>query len=237
MRWPPTVLSGSLLVIAAYMLIRAGIYKLFPVTSHESWFTRDIVMCLPRLAAFAALVYLNRHWKLVRFDFPAKDFGRLALWGAVPLALWVFYFSGSHGDGFAPWMIALGFATSLVVGLFEEYAFRGPLLMALHQRHSLFTAAFLSSLLFTIYHAQAQPLAAWSNIFFTGIILANLRLRGLSLGSLALLHGLIDASYFFFRESSAELFNFHGLALKAGLFSYALWTRPTKNMNSSTSTS
>jgi membrane protease YdiL (CAAX protease family) len=226
MRWPPKAITGSLLVIIAYMLIRAGVYELFPVTSLESWFTRDAVTCLPRLAAFAALIYLNRHWQLVRFDFPAKDFGHLALWGSLPLALWMFYFSGSRGDSFAPWMIALGFVTSMVVGLFEEYAFRGPLLAALSRRYSLFTAAFLSTLVFTLCHFQAQPVAAWGNIFLTGIIMANLRLRGLSLGSLALLHGLIDASYFLFREYSADLSNFHGLTLQIGLFAYALWSRP-----------
>lgn len=228
MRWPPTPVFGALLVIGVYMLARAAVRDLFPVTSQETWFTRDTVMCLPRLAAFALLFYFNRHWQLVRFDFPAKDLARLALRGSIPLALWVFYFSGSRGDDFMPWMIALGFITSMVVGLFEEYAFRGPLLAGLAKRWSDFPAVLVSSLLFTVYHYPVQPVASWGSIFLTGIVMANLRLRGISLGALSLLHGLIDASYFLFSDITQDPFNFHGLVLQLGLFCYALWTRPAK---------
>lgn len=81
-----------------------------------------------------------------------------------PMALWVFYFSSGHSASFTPVMIFFGFFTSLVVGAFEEYAFRGPLLFALHQRLSLFTTIALSNVLFAVFHVQAQPLQIWGAI-------------------------------------------------------------------------
>lgn len=229
MRRPPSPIIGSLAVIVAYMLLRSGIYHFFPVTSQETWFARDAVMSVLRLSAFTTLFLFNRTWNLARFDFPLKDLGRIALWGLVPLALWAYYFSGSHGDPFAPWMIALGTLTSLIVGLCEEYTFRGPLLATLRQDLSAFSTIFLSSVIFTLYHFQAQPVSSWGMVFLTGVILANLRLRGLSLGSLALLHGLIDASYFLFQQHSQDPFSFPGLAVQNGLLAYALVTYPRSN--------
>ncbi|MGA2029125.1 MAG: CPBP family intramembrane glutamic endopeptidase [Verrucomicrobiota bacterium] len=183
-------------------------------------------MTLPRLGAFTTLLLLNRIWNTSHFDLPLGDCGRAALMGAVPMALWVFYFSGGHGDSFASYMMLIGFFTSLVVGVFEEYAFRGPLLFALRQRLSLFTTIVLSNILFAIYHFQAEPFRFWAAIFLTGVIYANLRFRGLSLGWLALIHGVTDAFFFFFPSISPKPFGFYGLVLHTGLLVYAVMTFP-----------
>jgi membrane protease YdiL (CAAX protease family) len=158
-----SALIGSLAVIVAYVLIRSCVYHFFPVISQDTWFFRDILMSVPRLGAFAALVLLNRFWNAARFDLPLKDFRRAALLGLVPVALWGFYFSGGQGQNFTPFKMFVGFFTSLVVGVFEEYAFRGPLLFALRQRLSLFATVVLSSVLFSIYHVQAQPFRCWGH--------------------------------------------------------------------------
>jgi len=146
--------------------------------------------------------------------------------GLAPAALWVFFFSSGHGATFTPLMMFVGFFTSLIVGAFEEYAFRGPLLYALRQRLSLFTTIVLSNVVFAIYHVQAQPTGFWVAIFLTGVIYANLRFRGVSLGWLALIHGVIDAFYFLFPGSSSDPFGFYGLVLQAGLLVYAVMTFP-----------
>ncbi|HEY1170573.1 MAG TPA: CPBP family intramembrane glutamic endopeptidase [Verrucomicrobiae bacterium] len=226
MPWPPSPLIGSLVVIAAYMLVRSAIYELFPVTTQESWFLRDAIVCIPRLLALVALLYLNRTWRVARMDFPLKGLGRTILWSIAPLALWTFYFSGSKGDSFVPWMIAVGFITSMIVGLFEEYAFRGPLLTTLHQQLGYVGSILISSFLFALFHLQAQPFSHCLMILLTGIILANLRLRGIGLGWLALLHGLIDASAFLFHTQSADALGLHGLAVHAGLLVLALISYP-----------
>ena len=221
-----SALAGSLAVIVAYVLIRSSVYHFFPVTSQEAWLLRDTLMTVPRLGAFAALVLLNRIWKADRFDLRLWDFGRAALLRFVPTALWVFHFRGGQGDNFTPSQMAVGFFTSLVVGLFEEYAFRGPLLFALRQRLSLLATAVVSSALFAVYHVQAQPMRSWGAIFLTGVIYANLRFRGLSLGWLAIIHGATDAFYFVFPGTTPNLFSFHGVAFQGGLLAYAVLTFP-----------
>lgn len=235
MRRHSSALIGSLAVICAYVLVRGCVYHFSPVTSQETWFFRDALMSIPRLGGFAALLLLNRIWNASSFDLPLRDLGRAALMGFVPMALWVFYFSAGHGGAFTPSMMFVGFFTSLVVGVFEEYAFRGPLLSALRQHMSLFTTIVLSNVLFAIYHVQAQPLRFWLAIFLTGVIYANLRFRGLSLGWLAVIHGVTDASFFFFPNISPDPFGLYGLVLHVGLLVYAVMTLPRSKVTESRS--
>jgi membrane protease YdiL (CAAX protease family) len=223
-------LFQSLAVICAYVLIRGWVYHCFPVTSVESWFWRDTLMSAPRLGAFSVLLFLNRHESAVRFDLPARDFGKAALLGFVPVALWAFYFSGGTGAAYTRTMMFIGLFTSLIVGAFEEYAYRGPLLFALRQRLSLFASIAVSSLIFTVYHFQAQSLRMWGAIFLAGVIFANLRFRGLSLGWLALIHGIADAFLFFFPSGNPDPFRFYGLVLHAGLLGYAIVTFPRSHL-------
>lgn len=192
-------------------------------------------MSIPRLGAFAALLLLNRIWNASDFDLPIRDSGRAALMGFVPIALWLLYFSAGHGEAFTPNMMYVGFFTSLVVGVFEEYAFRGPLLAALRQRMSLLTTIVFSNVLFAIYHVQAQPLRFWLAISLTGVIYANLRFRGLSLGWLAVIHGVTDASLFFFPDIHPDPFGFYGLVLHLGLLVYAVMTFPRSKVTESRS--
>jgi len=183
-------------------------------------------MSIPRLTAFGALLFLNRRWNMASFDMPLRDCARAVMMGFVPLALWVFFLSAGHGQSFTGAMMAVGFFTSLVVGLFEEYAFRGPMLSALSRRFSLFAAILLSNSFFAAYHIQAQPMRFWPIIFLMGVIFANLRLRGLSLGWLALIHGVMDACFFLFPSINPEPFRFYGLVLHAGLLLYAVMIFP-----------
>lgn len=227
MRQLSSPIIGSLAVICTYTLARAGVYLFFPGTTQDAWFFRDTLMCLPRLGAFAALLLLNRRWQLALFEMPPRDFGRAARLGFVPTILWVFYFAGGYGHAFTPFRILVGAFTSLIVGVYEEYAFRGPLLDALRQRMSLLPAIALSSALFTIFHLQAQPVQIWGAIFLMGVIFANLRVRGLGLGWLALIHGVIDAFYFVFTDNAPNPFGLFGLVLQAGLLAYAIATLPT----------
>lgn len=230
MRRYSSALWGSLLVICAYILVRGCVYLLSPVSSLETWFVRDTWMTIPRLAAFGVLLLFNRHWNAAAFSMPLSDCSRAAFMGSVPLALFVLFFSAGHGQSFTTMMMAVGLFTSLVVGLFEEYAFRGPLLSALTERLSLFTTVVISNILFAAFHIQAQPIRLWMIIFLTGVILANLRLRGLSLGWLALIHGVIDASIFLFPSINPEPFGFYGVVLQIGLLIYAVMTFPRSNV-------
>lgn len=219
-------LIGSHLILVAYIIIRFCVYYFFPITSENEWFIRDALMSVPRLGAFATLLYLNKIWKIANFELPLAEFQKVAFLGFVPLVLWVFFFSGGQGDRFAFVMMFGGCLTSLIVGLFEEYAFRGPLLSALRRYLSLFPTVTLSNVIFVIFHAQAQPFRFWFIIFLMGVIFSNLRFRGLSLGWLALIHALIDSFYFFFPVNAPDPLSFHGLVLQVGLLAYAVVTYP-----------
>ena len=192
-------------------------------------------MTIPRLTAFAALLLLNRRGNIAPWNMPLRDGPRAALLGFVPLALYLFVLSAGDSPSFTVTMMVVGFFTSLVVGLFEEYAFRGPLLSALSQRSSLFSAIVLSNIFFAVFHIQAQPFRYWLGTFLIGVIFANLRLRGLSLGWLALLHGMIDACFFLFHSNNPEPFGYYGLVWQSGLLIYAVVTFPRSRVTDSRS--
>lgn len=187
---------------------------------------RDDVMTIPRLMAFTTLLLVNRDWNSANFRLTLKDIWRAMYWGIIPVALWVFYFSCGYGQAFTPYKIAAGCFASLVVGLLEEYAFRGPLLSALRGRTSVVATTALTAALFTIYHIQAQPFTHWGAIFLMGVIFANLRFRGLSVIGLTLIHWIIDALYFCFTDRTPDPFGFVWVAFQVGLLVYAVVTLP-----------
>ena len=226
MRRGSSALVGSVLVIGWYMLVRACVYQWLPVVSVETWFVRDTWMTIPQLLAFAALLMMNRRWEVAAWTMPWREGARAVGLGWVPVGLYLFYFSAGEGPSFKVPMMGVGFFTSLVVGLFEECAFRGALLAALAQRFSLFSAVVLSNVMFAAFHIQAQPVAAWPSIFLLGVIFAHLRLRGLSLGWLAMVHGVLDAAWFWFPWNAPAPFGFDGVVLQAGLLMYAVVSFP-----------
>jgi len=142
-----------------------------------------------------------------------------------------FFFAGSTGPKSPSYIIAGLFLTTIPVALFEEYAFRGPLLTDLSRRFSAPMGVLLSSVVFTVFHFQAQPLTFWGAIFLMGVILANLRLRGLSLGWLAATHFLVDTECNFFGSWQPTMSSLHGIAYQAALFLYAFASFPYKKRN------
>ena len=58
------------------------------------------------------------------------------------------------------------------------------------------------------------------------MIFANLRFRGLSVGWLALIHGVTDTFFFLFPGFDRDPFGFNWLILQAGLFVHAVMTLP-----------
>jgi membrane protease YdiL (CAAX protease family) len=217
--------ARALIVVCAYMLVRNRVYHCLPAISLEQWFWRDALMSIARLAALIALLVLNRKWHSL--DWRLADYRRAIIMGIIPVALWEFYFTGSDGSRFPAPMICGGMFSTALVGLFEEYAFRGPLLAALRQKMSLLSSILLSSAFFVIYHVQAQPPSTWGAIFLMGVIFANLRVRGLSIGWLAVIHGVIDASFFLFKTDNPAQFSFYGIVLNVGLLAYAVMTFPS----------
>ena len=221
MQGRPPILRDSLLIVLAYMAVRAGIYALLPAHTNAAWSYRDAVMCAPRLAAFAALWTCNRHrWNnAVPFDFRAAGKGLL-----LPSLLLIFaeclrtYTFADHS-----WPLdqaLVGIAATVPVVLFEEYAFRGGILHGLSSRFGTVVTLLLGSALFVLFHVQAQPVDAWPTIFLFGLTWSGLRLRGLGLGWLALIHFIVDSLYFAGVDyppfgSEANLYYLFGLFMAA----------------------
>jgi len=221
------VLIQVLLFIGAYMIIRTVIYLFIPATSQWAWFYRDCWMTIPRFVTFCSLLVIDRYiWKSSLFDFLLKDIGRAAFYGGILIFIYLFHLIGSYGDPWPRKFILIAIFTSAIVGLFEEYAFRGVILGHLVKKWSKIIAILGSSAIFTLFHFQAQPLTEWPGIFLAGVALANLRLKGLSLFWLVIIHTIIDAAYFFFGTSMPRFFSIHKLIFLAAMILYGIITYP-----------
>ena len=221
------VLTQAFLIVGVYMLVRSLIYYFMPHTSLESWFYRDCWMTLPRFTAFCVLVFMDRYfWKSTPFDFDFRGIGKASLYGGILLIVYIFYLSGSRGNPWPGNMILGAMFTTPFVGLWEECAFRGVILGNLIKRYSVLFSVLGSSALFTVFHFQAQSLSEWPGIFITGVIFANLRIRGLSIWWLVVIHTAIDVGYFFFGTSMPDVLGSRHMLFLGGLLLYAVFTYP-----------
>ena len=221
------ILIQALLIIGAYMIIRGVIYLFMPPNSQWAWFYRDCWMSVPRVVTFFSLLLIDRYvWKSSPFDFHIKDIGRGSFYGGILVFIYLFHLIGSYGDPWPKKFILIGIFTSAMVGLFEEYAFRGVILGNLAKKWSKSSAVLGSSAIFTLFHFQAQPLTEWPGIFLAGVVFANLRLKELSLFWLVVIHTVIDAAYFFFGTSMPEFFSTHKLIFLAAMILYGIITYP-----------
>jgi membrane protease YdiL (CAAX protease family) len=195
---PGRMLREGVLVVLAYVAVRAVVYHHFPIHTSEDWSRRDGWMTVPRTLGFLALLLLNRfRWRgIVRPEWSLRPVDGVA----ALLAAGVYWFSAAHcrGPAYVPEWMAVGIAATVAVALFEEAAFRGAILSGLREVTTEGRAIIFSAFLFAVFHFQAQPLYVWPLIAATGVVLANLRTRGLGLGWLAALHGFFDIAFFFF---------------------------------------
>lgn len=188
---------SALALIGGYVVARYFIYGAMAVRSVETWFWRDTIMNVPRVVGFLVCVFLLRGMLSVRDEFRAGS-GRAVGGGLVLIGIWVWHLSGYGGEEFSGWMIFGGVISSLIVGFWEEFAFRGMVQGILMEWFGRMGVVMIGSALFTVYHVQAQSVWAWIPIFLTGVIFANLRFAGGTLLTLSLAHGIADSFYFVF---------------------------------------
>ena len=176
------------------MIVRAFIYAVLPATDYTAWFFRDTIMTMPRTAGFILSLWVLRgvpgtFWLKIK-----------SLDGAVILLMIL------TGEAFAissfTWVLSfseilawVGWGTTLAVAFFEETCFRGVLFNSLKVNMTPLKAALVSTLIFTVYHIQAQPIAAWPGIFLIGFSLCAAYHRGAGLIWLVLVHELMDGFY------------------------------------------
>jgi len=213
-------------LLAFFVVLGVSYNFLLPLRDMGHWFRIFMWGTLLRLSAFGLLVWVDlRSGRRTPFDFKGMPGSRVLGHAALMTGLWALLLTHAHG---APWNWgerAMALPACLVVGLFEEYLFRGVLLRGFAERFSGAKAVFATSLLFTLFHTRLQAIAAWPHIFLTGVVLAHLRRRGMSLGHLAVVHALPDAMFFFVgREMGSEYRPVYYVFL-GGLFLYAALTR------------
>jgi membrane protease YdiL (CAAX protease family) len=81
---------------------------------------------------------------------------------------------------------------NLLVAANEEISFRGLFYVGLREMKNENWALYLGTALFTLMHWGYQPLGGFPMIFISGLILAKLRSRGVSLTVLIVIHWLVD---------------------------------------------
>lgn len=213
-------------VLLLYVAISIGVlYWVAPKTPQDSLWLM-LVMTPVRLAAigwFWAAAWREGLGSRVSFEgAPPRVLGH----AAAMLGLWALFLTESTGSPW-PWRDRLiGIPICLTIGLFEELAFRGVVLELLLARLRPRAAALASALAFTVYHCRPQSLPAWPHVFLTGAVFANLRLRGIGIGWLALIHAAVDAAFFFALDKGVQDYGSAHAAFLAGLFLYAVVTIP-----------
>lgn len=215
-------------ILAACLLGGWIMAFLFPLRSTDQWFAAFVWGSVWRTGGFLLLWWADRSsGSRTALGFSGTPAGRVSLHAAVVLGLWSLLLTRMSGAPW-PWSQRLpGLLACLTVGLFEEYLFRGVLLDGFLDRFGGTRAALASSVLFMLYHTRPQAIAAWPHIFLTGAVFAGLRLRGMSLGHLALIHAAADSLFFFHGRQGPSG---HGPAywlFLAGLFVYAAWALPS----------
>ncbi|HVE12019.1 MAG TPA: CPBP family intramembrane glutamic endopeptidase, partial [Elusimicrobiota bacterium] len=178
--------------------ICGGLLRIWVAPSTQAaWFSVIVGANVPRLAVWAYLWRQDRRrWRCARIGFegePARALGHAALM----LGAWSIFWLGSSGPAWSPAQRLGGTLTSCVVGGFEEFVFRGLLLEAFGGLLKRPQAVLASALAFTLIHLHVESIPSWPHIFLTGAVLANLRVGGLGLGWLAMIHAAVDSAFFF----------------------------------------
>ena len=214
------------------MLARACISSI-AYSRDLSWEQYDLWMTLPRLFGFVAcLVIINRYGGLRLWGWHAGFSRRGLFLLALIVAAYIAHYASSvrlyHNTVAELWM---GWATTVAVVLFEESSFRGLMYLSLRQRYGAAGAAALSSVLFTLYHWQAQPISEWPQIFAYGMVACSALELGTGLVWVAVAHAIIDGLWFHF--GSGRGFQ-HPAYMTASFLCYiaALWLALRWNLKS-----
>lgn len=183
------------MIVVLYCVLRFIVYEFLPAPDMENWIIRDFVMNGPRILCMVlALVFGFKRGLFQKQDFlPHRTAITLIsvasvffLFSAVLRSFFIDYCNYSYEA-----LITI-VMSSFVVGFFEEILFRGVLLKSYREAFGPRYAVVQSSLIFMVFHVQAQPYSSFPAIFLAGVLFACLRLEGVSLLWLSLLHSVYD---------------------------------------------
>lgn len=181
-----------LIPIVVYILLRACVYRFVDMNEY-GWFFRDFVMNAPRiLSAILMICFIRSIWGLEILKFHTMRFGyflKTAVVALVTYTVWVFLHS--QHLSFTNSQLMMFVTGSLIVAIFEEISFRGGIYQALSDWLGASWAIVVSTLLFVVFHVQAQPIHELPQLIGFGLIVALLRSKGVSIWWTILLHFLV----------------------------------------------
>ena len=199
---------------------------LLPLRNMDQWFRFFVFGAPIRIGAFALLYSVDRRSNSpTKFQIAGSHF-RAFCCAIVMISLWLIFLTQARGVPWGASACVVGAAACLCVGLWEEYLFRGVLLDGLLRHFGFMPALLLDSLMFMVFHTRLQALPSWPHVFLTGAVFANLRVRGVSLGHLALMHAAVDFLFFLHGRRWPPAAGPTYWLFLAGLFIYALVSFP-----------
>jgi membrane protease YdiL (CAAX protease family) len=206
---PQRVLTLALLAWATYTAARTGLQALLPVSDMASYLEQDTLITLLRLGCLGFCYWLGRQ-RYSRESFHNLP-GRPGLAWSVGLWMVGFYTLSWFSRAYAPFSLwnagarMVELAIALIVAANEEVGWRGAIFEPLRELWGPAWALALTVAGFTLMHVGYQPLETLPRIALTAAVLGLGRWRGLSLGSLILIHFGIDGSLALYQPEGAYL--------------------------------
>jgi len=208
-------LGAVLAIIGAYMAVRTFLLAYPLICDHSAQdLAGQIRVSAARLVALAALSFLAlRWWPKVRLGLHWKGAACAAVLFFWTTVFWILT-GGSEPREFSHWGILFGWvAVNIVVGFWEELAFRGALMTGLEDLYGSTAALWVSALLFYYFHyGTCSEDFMYAAISF-GVLFGRLRQNGMSLWWLAISHMLVNVTMDFFDHSEGVIMTNIGLII------------------------
>lgn len=208
--------------IVLFIILRAIIYWIFPIESQEDWIRVDLIKNIPRMLCLGLALYLAKPFWInkIKTIFGFEGWFKAATYLAlISIFSWINGFWNPPGV-FSNQEIIVITIGSICVAAFEEVTFRLLLLETMLEKFKKETAIICSSLIFMIFHIQAQPAYTWPYLFFAGVQFSVLKLMGVSITSLIIVHATYDTVIFYLASGrwNAGYIIYEALNLALALF-------------------
>lgn len=182
-----------LIILVAIELVYLGVARSFTHTYTGGEVSKELTWTLIRAISLCATFLIFRR---VIFDRKPTKFPSDVIWMSgifllVPVLIgaWGLYF---------PLNVTFA-ATSLVIGLREEFVYRGVLQNLLEKKFGIWISLLLSNLCFVCMHWGSLPFTLWNTFQFAaaGLILGLIYYRTRSIWLVVALHALYDVAWSF----------------------------------------
>lgn len=181
-----------LILLAIYEITYFAVSRTFLATYSGGAISKELIWTGIRIVSLLAVVLTFRKTIFRSVSYSNKIQKRTILGIGILFFLCVPVFIGNWNPGYPlSWVYA---ATSIVIGLREEFVYRGVLQNVLCERFGLFWALVISNLIFVFYHYGSMPLTSWNifHFFVAGSILGLIYHQSQNIWLAAAVHTFYD---------------------------------------------